>query len=106
MSVAPTGPIFTYQTRLGPEAALDTIAELYGRVERSLFADLQRGGQSGSLKSAYLCRHAIPARLFNAARLAVEGKIKRVQKLQVTRVALLKRRIGKARKVIARLEEK
>jgi IS605 OrfB family transposase len=102
MSVA----IFTYQTRIGPDPVLDACAELYGRVERRLFADSQRGDSLGALKSAYLCRYAVPARLFNAARLAVEGKIKSVQALQVVRVESLKRRIRKARKVIARLEDK
>ena len=38
--------------------------------------------------------YEIPARLFNAARIAVEGKIKSVQTRQVTRAERLKRRIG------------
>jgi IS605 OrfB family transposase len=99
------GQTFTYQTRIGPDPILDACAELYGRIERRLFADVQRGESCAALKSTYLVAHAIPARLFNAARIAVEGKIKSVQELQVARVESLKRRIRKARKVIARLEK-
>lgn len=106
MSIAPVPQIFTYQTRIGPDAALDTCAELYGRIERKMFADIQRGEQPGSLKSTYLRHYAIPARMFNAARIAVEGKIQSVQKLRVDRAEQLRRRFRKAQKVIARLEEK
>ncbi len=106
MSIAPVPQIFTYQTRIGPDAALDACADLYGRVEREVFADIQRGKQSGLLKSTYLRQYAIPARMFNAARIAVEGKIKSVQKLQVDRAEQLRRRIRKAQEVIARLEGK
>jgi hypothetical protein len=106
MRVAKHGQTFTYQTRIGPDPVLDACAELYGRVERRLFADVQRSESRATLKSTYLVAYAIPARLFNAAWMAVEGKIKSVQRLQVARVELLKRRIRKARKVIARLQEK
>ena len=70
MSLALIPQLFTYQTRIGPDDALDACAELYGRVEREVFADIQRGQESGSLKSTYLRQYAIPARLFNAARIA------------------------------------
>ena len=35
--------LLTYQTRIGTSAELDAYAELYGRVERALFADAMRG---------------------------------------------------------------
>jgi IS605 OrfB family transposase len=97
---------FTFQTRIGADSVLDACAELYGRVERRWFADLQGGEPSAALKSDYLREYSIPARLFNAARIAVEGKIKSVQALQVSRVENLKRRLAKAHKVIAKLEER
>lgn len=81
------------------------MAELYGRVERRLFADLQRGETAGALKSAYLKEYEISARLFNSARIAVEGKIKSIQSLPADQAKQLQSRIKKAEKVIARLEE-
>lgn len=102
----PVDQTFTYQTRIGSDSVLDACAELYGRVERNLFADMQRGQQPAALKSDYLREHSIPARLFNAARIAVEGKIKSIQTLQVFRAEHLKRRLAKAHQVIATLEEK
>ena len=65
----------TYQTRIAVyegrdraegDAALSAYAELYGRVQRKLFADVVAGGSAASLKSDYLQRYGIPARLFNA----------------------------------------
>lgn len=50
--------------------SIDTYAELYGRVERALFADAMRGRNLSKLKNEYLRRFEIPARLFNAARIA------------------------------------
>lgn len=105
MSVTPVPQIFTYQRRIGPNPVLDACADLYGRLERRLFADIQRGKAPGSLKSAYLEWYKIPARLFNAARMAVEGKIKSVQVLQVERAEQLRARTRKARKVIVKLEK-
>ena len=53
---------------------LDAYGELYGRVERKLFADAAAGRPAGSLKSLYLSRHGIPARMFNAIRISLDGK--------------------------------
>lgn len=98
--------IFTYQTRIGPSAELDTYAELYGRVERALFADAMRGRNLSKLKNEYLRRFEIPARLFNAARIAVEGKIQGNQKNQQVRQQQLKEQIARANRVITALEKK
>ncbi len=66
----------TYQTRTAGYAGLDRAAgdavlaaygELYGRVQRKLFAEVGAGRSTTSLKSAYLERYGIPARMFNAA---------------------------------------
>ena len=76
------GPrVSTYQTRIADyggvnravgEAALDAYAELYGRVEHKLFADVAADRSATSLKSAYLERYGIPARMFNAVRVSLE----------------------------------
>ena len=72
-------PIFTYQARpvldAQQAAVLDTYADLYGRAERSLFADLQAGGTINDLKRVFLPRFGITARQFNAIRVSLEGKI-------------------------------
>jgi IS605 OrfB family transposase len=99
------GPIFTYQTRIGPDPVLDAGAALYGRLERTLFADLQRGESRATLKRTYLATYAIPARMFNAARIAVEGKINSARAQQAGRIETLKRRIARARKVLGKLEK-
>ena len=66
--------ISTYQTRVTGfrgmdrgegEAALTAYAELYSRVQRKLFADVAAGRPAISLKSVYLKRYRIPARMFN-----------------------------------------
>ena len=71
----------TYQTRISDyadmdclegDAALAAYAELYGRVQRKLFADVVAGRSAASLKSVYLQRYGIPARMFNAVRVSLE----------------------------------
>ncbi len=53
---------------------LDAIADLFGRVERYLFVALYvRGGDLKELKSEYLKRFGITARMFNAIRVTLEG---------------------------------
>jgi len=63
-------PVFSYQTRVAVTAEQDSLlreyARLFGHVERTLFADLQRGKDAGQLKSEYLARFSITARQFNA----------------------------------------
>jgi len=95
---------FTFQTRIGQSDALDAYAELYGRVQRALFADLCRAHRAGQLKKAYLRRFDIPARLFNAARIDVEGKILSAKEGQANRIEHLKRKIKRAEKVLAKAE--
>ena len=72
----------TYQTRIFDyggvdrsvgDAALAAYAELYGEVQRKLFADVAAGGSAASLKGAYLKRYGIPARMFNGVRVSLEG---------------------------------
>src|SRR5271170_4750443 len=75
--------IFTYRTRPALEDdvchILSIYAALMGKIERTLFADLQRGKKASALKSDYLKRFDITARQFNALRVQVEGKIASVK---------------------------
>ena len=98
-------PTATYQTRIrdysgieraAGDAALSAYAELYGRVQRKLFAEVAAGQPAASLKSQYLRRYGIPARMFNGVRVSLEGKVASVKEQQKLRVASLGRRIVRA----------
>ena len=80
--------VSTYQTRIADyvdmdrlegDAALAAYAELYGRAQRKLFADVSAGWSATSLKSTYLQRYGMPARMFNAVRVSLEGKVASVK---------------------------
>ena len=95
----------TYQTRTADYAGLDRSAgdavlaaygELYGRVQRKLFAEVGAGRSTTSLKSAYLERYGIPARMFNAVRVSLDGKISSVRETMGLRRESLQRRIARA----------
>ena len=95
----------TYQTRISDyggmdrlegDAALAGYAELYGRVQRRLFADVAAGRSVTPLKSVYLERYGIPARLFNWVRVSLEGKISSVRETMALRRDSLQRRIARA----------
>ena len=100
----------TYQTRI-PEsrdadraagaAALATYAELYGRVGRKLFADVAASRSPASRKGVYLQRCGIPARMFNAVRVSLEGKMSSVRETMALRRESLQRRIARAEEQIA-----
>ena len=67
---------FTYQTRIsGKEDALSAYAELFGVLQRRLFADVCSGNPTASLKSDYIRRYGIPARVFNAIKVTLEGRM-------------------------------
>ena len=100
----------TYQTRVSEyvgidralgDAALSAYAELYGRVERKLFAEVAAGRSAVALKSGYLKRYGIPARMFNGVRVSLEGKIASVREQQKLRLDSLGRRIARAQRQIA-----
>ena len=104
------GPLVgTYQTRISDygdvdrsmgDAALAAYAELYGRVERKLFAEVAAGQSATSLKSVYLQRHGIPARMFNAVRVSLEGKVASVLGTMALRQDSLRRRIARAERQV------
>ena len=100
------GPLVsTYQTRIADygdvepthgEAALAAYAELYGGVQRKLFADFSAGELPASLKRVYLQRYGIPARMFNGLRVSLDGKVSSVRETMTLRRDNLQRRIARA----------
>ena len=83
--------------RVDGDGALSAYAELYGKVERKLFADIAAGHSATTLKSAYLKRYGMPARMFNGVRVSLEGKVASVREQQKRRLDDLQRRIARAR---------
>ena len=77
-------------------------AALYGRVQRKLFADVAAGSSAASLKGAYLKRYGIPARMFNAVRVSLEGKVASVRETMALRRESLQRRISRAEREITK----
>lgn len=102
--------IFTYQSRIPisaeEDALLTAYAQLYGKVERTLFADIQAGGNPGKLKSSYLRRFNITARQYNAVAINLKGRIGSVSGLRDIHISELEKKIAKAEKTIRKLEKK
>ena len=114
MNPAQGPPAATYQTHLSGyvgldrgagDAALATCAELYGQVERKLFADVAAGRSAVSKKSDYMREHGIPARMFNGVRVSLKGKVSAVRAAQKFRVDGLERRIAPGERQVAEAEE-
>ena len=102
----------TYQTRVSAyasveraagDAALSAYADLYGKVQRKLFAEAAAGRPPSSMKSSYLKEHRIPARMFNAVRASLNGKIAAVRESQKLHRETLQHRIARAGTQITRL---
>ena len=100
----------TYQTRISGfegldssvgEGLLSAYAGLYGRIQRRLFAQVAAGRSALSLKQEYLQRYRIPARMFNAVRVSLEGKITSVKEVMELRRDELEGRIARAQRQIA-----
>ncbi len=105
----------TYQTRVreysgvdrqAGDAALSAYAALYGRVERQLFAEVAAGRSATALKSEYLQRYGIPARMFNGVRVSLEGKVASVREQQNLQLDSLGRRLARAERQIADAAER
>ena len=105
----------TYQTRISDyadmdclegDAALAAYAELYGRVQRKLFANVVAGRSAASLKSDYIKKHGIPARMFNAVRVSLEGKVASVRESQRLQQDSLQRRIARAQRQVSDAAER
>ena len=80
---------------------LSAYAQLYGGIERTLFAETTAGYSAAALKREYLERYRIPARLFNSVRVSLEGKVSSLREGRKLRVDSLARRIGRAERQIA-----
>ena len=107
-------PTRSYQTRIAVyegidradgDAALSAYAALYGKVQRKLFAAVAAGESAVSQKSAYIEKHGIPARLFNAVRITLDGKVSAVRELQRLRQDSLRRRVSRAEKQVVKAEQ-
>ena len=114
-SVGQSPTVSTYQTRSAVyegrdraegDAALSAYAELYGRVQRKLFADVVAGRSAASLKSDYIKKHGIPARMFNAVRVSLEGKVAAVRESQRLQQDSLQRRIARAQRQVSDAAER
>ena len=106
---------FTYQDRIRSfqnvglaegDAALSDYAELFGRVERILFARFSAGVSLISLKNSFLIKYRIPARMFNSLRVSLEGKISAVRESMDRQIASLEARIERAKKQIVEAVER
>ena len=94
----------TYQTRIsGNENALSAYAELFGVLQRRLFADVCSGNPTVSLKSDYIRRYGIPARVFNAIRVTLEGRMSAASESQKLHRQTLEGLIARAEKQLGAL---
>ena len=87
--------------RTAGDAALSAYGELYGRMQRKLFAEVRAGRPAASLKRAYVKDHEIPARMFNGVRVSLEGKLLSVREAMALRRDSLQRRIARAERQIS-----
>ena len=86
------------------DAVLSAYGELYGRVQRRLFADVSAGRPAASLKGEYLRRYEIPARVFNSVRISLDGKISSVKEVMELRRDDLERRVARSERVVTDVE--
>ena len=104
----------SYQTRIAVyegidrsvgDAALSAYAALYGKVQHKLFADVAAGRSAVSKKSEYIEKHGIPARMFNAVRITLDGKVSAVRESQLLQLDSLRRRVSRAEKQVLEAEQ-
>ena len=104
----------SYQTRIAVyegidravgDAALSAYAALYGKVQHKLFADVAAGESAVSKKSEYIEKHGIPARMFNAVRITLDGKVSAVRESQLLQLDSQRRRVSRAEKQVAEAAE-
>ena len=97
----------TYQTRIScDDAALSAYAALYGRVQRDLFAEVSSGRSAASMKRGYVREYGIPARMFNAVRVSLEGKVSGARESQLLHVETLKGLVRRAGRELAGARKK
>ena len=101
----------TYQTRIETLPELDGLlsdyASLYGKIERTLFAEtIAKNIPPESVKNIYLKRFAITSRQFNAVCRNLKGKCASIKERRGGLITESKHRIEKLTKVVTRLENK
>ena len=102
----------TYQTRIScDDAALSAYAALYGRVQRRLFAEVSSGRSAASrsaasMKNSCVREYGIPARMFNAVRVSLEGKVSGARESQLLHIETLKGLVRRAGKELAGARKK
>ena len=97
----------TYQTRIScDDAALSAYAALYGRVQRRLFAEVSSGRPAASMKRGCVREYGIPARMFNAARVSLEGKVSGARESQLLHAETLKGLVRRAGRELANAGKK
>ena len=69
--------VYEGRDRADGDAGLSAYGELYGKVQRKLFADVAAGWSAVLLKREYIKEHGIPARMFNAVWVSLDGKVRR-----------------------------
>ena len=108
------GQTRSYQTRIAVyagidravgDAALSAYAALYGKVQHKLFADVAAGRSAVSKKREYIEEHGIPARMFNAVRITLDGKVSAVRESQLLQLDSLRRRVSRAEKQVLDAEQ-
>lgn len=99
----------TYQDRLTLDPTqsrwLDAFGDLYGKLQRVIYAHAAKGENISNLKSSFCAQHNISARQFNAMRMELEGKISSTVELLKTRKQDLARNIKKTSLAIAKLDK-
>ena len=97
----------TYQTRIeGNDEALSAYAALYGRVQRRLFAEVSSGRSAASMKRGCVREYGIPARMFNAVRVSLEGKVSGARESQLLHIETLKGLVRGAGRELANARKK
>ena len=105
----------TYQTRIydyagvdraAGDAALSAYASLYGQMQRKLFAEVAAGRSAAPLKRDYIREHGIPARMFNAVRVSLDGKVSAGRESQRLQQDSLQRRIDRAQRQVSDAAER
>lgn len=94
----------TYQTRIAAHPALEAYAQLYGHVERCLFARTRSGQSAGRLKNEFLKQFGITARQFNALRIGLDGKIESIKTRRPELISEAGQRITQTERSIQRIQ--
>jgi IS605 OrfB family transposase len=99
----------TYQDRLTLDATqsrwLNAFGEMYGRLQRTLYAHAAKGEKLNDLKSSFCAQHGLSARQFNAMRMELEGKISSTVELLKLRKKELAHNIKGVIRSIVKLEK-